>query len=62
MTQIATCEPISAPSAEIRTSTVVPVKSRLVGPDAFRALAILLVMLVHIPVEATPPFLVGVRN
>ena len=62
MTPIATYEPISVPSAEVRTSVIVPVKTRLVGPDTLRALAILLVMLVHIPVEATPPFLVGVRN
>ncbi|WP_137157489.1 acyltransferase [Rhizobium sp. FKL33] len=62
MTHIATYEPISVPSVEVRTSVIVSVKTRLVGPDTLRALAILLVMLVHIPVEATPSFLVGVRN
>lgn len=38
------------------------VRSRAVGPDVLRSLAILLVMLVHLPVEATPSLLVGVRS
>ncbi|MEY9559492.1 acyltransferase family protein [Sinorhizobium fredii] len=38
------------------------VQSRAVGPDVLRSLAILLVMLVHLPVEATPSLLVGVRT
>lgn len=37
-------------------------QSRAVGPDVLRSLAILLVMLVHLPVEATPSMLVGVRT
>jgi peptidoglycan/LPS O-acetylase OafA/YrhL len=35
---------------------------RMVGPDILRALAILLVMLVHLPLDATPGFLVGIRE
>lgn len=42
--------------------TAEKVQSRAVGPDVLRSLAILLVMLVHLPVEATPSFLVGVRT
>ncbi|CCF00565.1 acyltransferase-like domain (plasmid) [Sinorhizobium fredii HH103] len=38
------------------------VQTRAVGPDVLRSLAILLVMLVHLPVEATPSVLVGVRT
>ncbi|PDT10220.1 acyltransferase [Rhizobium sp. M1] len=38
------------------------VQTRAVGPDVLRSLAILLVMLVHLPGEATPSMLVGVRN
>lgn len=37
-------------------------QSRAVGPDLLRSLAILLVLLVHLPVEATPSLLVGIRN
>jgi peptidoglycan/LPS O-acetylase OafA/YrhL len=35
--------------------------SRVLGPDLLRALAILLVMLVHLPVEATPLQLAAIR-
>ncbi|ACP22294.1 conserved hypothetical protein (plasmid) [Sinorhizobium fredii NGR234] len=42
--------------------TTEKVQSRAVGPDVLRSLAILLVMLVHLPVEATPSLLVGVRT
>ncbi|MGV3548970.1 acyltransferase family protein [Rhizobium sp.] len=49
-------------SATLRDDAVTMAGDRLVGPDACRALAILLVMLVHIPLEATPAFLVGVRD
>ncbi|WP_245458944.1 MULTISPECIES: hypothetical protein [unclassified Rhizobium] len=34
---------------------------RALGPDLLRALAILLVMLVHLPAEATPLPLAGIR-
>lgn len=37
-------------------------RSRAVGPDLLRSLAILLVMLVHLPIEATPSLLTGVRT
>ncbi len=37
-------------------------RSRAIGPDLLRAAAILLVMLVHLPVEATPSVLLGVRT
>lgn len=38
------------------------VASRAVGPDVLRSLAILLVVLVHLPLEATPAGLVTVRD
>ena len=37
-------------------------RTRMVGPDILRSLAILLVMLVHLPLEATPAALVIVRE
>ncbi|MDX0494089.1 acyltransferase family protein [Sinorhizobium medicae] len=37
-------------------------QSRSVGPDVLRSLAVLLVMLVHLPVEATPSSLVSIRT
>jgi peptidoglycan/LPS O-acetylase OafA/YrhL len=42
--------------------TAISIRSRAIGPDVLRAVAILLVMLVHLPVEATPSFLLGVRT
>ncbi|WP_083593708.1 acyltransferase [Aurantimonas sp. 22II-16-19i] len=36
--------------------------TRMAGPDILRSLAILLVMLVHLPLNATPGILVGVRE
>lgn len=42
--------------------TIVGMRSRAIGPDLLRAAAILLVMLVHLPVEATPSVLLGVRT
>lgn len=42
--------------------TTEKIQTRAVGPDVLRSLAILLVMLVHLPVEATPSLLVGVRT
>jgi len=47
------------PSAETTSLTVAG--TRALGPDLLRALAILLVMLVHLPAEATPLPLVGIR-
>ncbi|MFJ1310867.1 acyltransferase family protein [Agrobacterium sp. P15N1-A] len=44
------------------SQTTAKVRSSAVGPDVFRSLAILLVLLVHIPVEATPSLLVSVRT
>lgn len=44
------------------SQTAEKVQARAVGPDVLRSLAILLVMLVHLPVEATPSLLVGVRT
>lgn len=46
----------------LSSETIEKVQSRAVGPDVLRSLAILLVMLVHLPVEATPSMLVGVRT
>ncbi len=47
------------PSAETGSLTIAA--TRALGPDLLRALAILLVMLVHLPAEATPLPLVGIR-
>lgn len=44
-----------------QTSAVVA-GTRMIGPDILRSLAILLVMLVHLPLNATPGFLVNVRE
>ncbi|TCQ00647.1 peptidoglycan/LPS O-acetylase OafA/YrhL [Rhizobium sp. PP-F2F-G36] len=41
---------------------VMAMGSRMVGPDILRSLAILLVMLVHLPLSATPVLLVPVRE
>ncbi|MGZ9718681.1 acyltransferase family protein [Rhizobium miluonense] len=43
------------------TSLETAATTRALGPDILRALAILLVMLVHLPVEATPLPLAGIR-
>lgn len=52
-----------APSKKSAYSDVaVATGSRAGGPDMLRSLAILLVMLVHLPIEATPGALVGIRS
>ncbi|MUO45405.1 acyltransferase family protein [Agrobacterium vitis] len=43
-------------------TSIVAVGARMVGPDILRSLAILLVMLVHLPLNATPSLLVTVRE
>lgn len=43
-------------------ASVVATGTRMVGPDILRSLAILLVMLVHLPLNATPSLLVTVRE
>ncbi len=43
-------------------ASVVVTGTRMVGPDILRSLAILLVMLVHLPLNATPGILVTVRE
>lgn len=43
-------------------TSVVATGTRMVGPDILRSLAILLVMLVHLPLNATPSLLVTVRE
>jgi len=43
-------------------SSVAAARSRMVGPDILRSLAILLVMLVHLPLNATPGIFVNVRE
>ena len=46
----------------LSSQTAEKAQSRAVGPDVLRSLAILLVMLVHLPVAATPHSLVGIRT
>lgn len=43
-------------------ASVLETGTRMVGPDILRSLAILLVMLVHLPLNATPSVLVTVRE
>ena len=43
-------------------ASVVATSQRMVGPDVLRSVAILLVMLVHLPLNATPGVLVTVRE
>lgn len=63
MNTIANSDSAYFPSAQsLSSQTTEKVQSRTVGPDVLRSLAILLVMLVHLPVEATPSVLVGIRN
>lgn len=50
------------PARSLSSQTLEKAQSQAVGPDVLRSLTILLVMLVHLPVEATPSVLVGVRN
>lgn len=54
---------VLAPSKKSASSHVdIAAGSRAGGPDVLRSLAILLVMLVHLPLEATPGVLVGIRS
>ncbi|MDX0532992.1 acyltransferase family protein [Sinorhizobium medicae] len=46
----------------LSSQTAEKAQSRAVGPDVLRSLAVLLVMLVHLPVEATPSSLVSIRT
>lgn len=43
-------------------ASIVATGSRMIGPDILRSLAILLVMLVHLPLNATPDALVAIRE
>lgn len=63
MTIIANSNSAYFPAApSLPSQTAKKAHSRAVGPDVLRSLAILLVMLVHLPVEATPTQLMGFRN
>ncbi len=63
MTMLATTNNSHAGSfSSFSHTSVVATGSRMVGPDILRSLAILLVMLVHLPLNATPGLLVTVRE
>lgn len=63
MTMLATTNNSHAGSfPSLLHATVVATGTRMVGPDILRSLAILLVMLVHLPLNATPGLLVTVRE
>jgi len=63
MSTVANSDSAYSPSEQSLVSrSTEKLQSRAVGPDVLRSLAILLVMLVHLPVEATPSMLVGVRT
>lgn len=58
-TTVASYSPYFPTGQSLSAGTIEKVQSRALGPDVLRSLAILLVILVHLPVEATPPSLVG---
>lgn len=63
MSIVANSDSAYFPSARsLPSQTTGQVQTRAIGPDVLRSLAILLVMLVHLPVEATPSMMVGIRN
>lgn len=63
MTMLATTNNAHAGNFSSRShKSVVATGTRMVGPDILRSLAILLVMLVHLPLNATPGLLVTVRE
>ncbi|WP_431324831.1 acyltransferase family protein [Rhizobium sp. YTU87027] len=63
MTMLATTNNSHAANVPLLSHTgVVTTGTRMVGPDILRSLAILLVMLVHLPLNATPGTLVTVRE
>lgn len=49
-------------SASLSHASLAATGTRMVGPDILRSLAILLVILVHLPLDATPGVLVAVRE
>ncbi|MBX3583136.1 MAG: acyltransferase [Rhizobiaceae bacterium] len=63
MTVLATRSPSNADQIlRHAQATAVATRARMIGPDILRSLAILLVMLVHLPLNATPGILVGIRE
>ena len=62
MTMLATTNNAHARFSSLSHTSVVATGTRMVGPDILRSLAILLVMLVHLPLNATPGLLVTVRE
>jgi peptidoglycan/LPS O-acetylase OafA/YrhL len=63
MTMLATTNNAHAGNfSSLSHTSVVATGTRMVGPDILRSLAILLVMLVHLPLNATPGLLVTVRE
>ncbi|MCF1469857.1 acyltransferase [Agrobacterium vitis] len=48
--------------SSLSQTSVLATGTRMVGPDILRSIAILLVMLVHLPLNATPGLLVTVRD
>ena len=63
MTMLATTNNAHAGNcSSISHASAVATGTRMVGPDILRSLAILLVMLVHLPLNATPGLLVTVRE
>ncbi|MCL6708287.1 acyltransferase [Pseudomonas sp. R2.Fl] len=63
MSMLATTNNLHAASLPSKAyASIVTTGTRMVGPDILRSLAILLVMLVHLPLDATPGLLVTVRE
>lgn len=63
MTMLATSNASDAGGFSVHSQTsAVATGTRMIGPDILRSLAILLVMLVHLPLKATPSVLVSVRE
>ena len=59
---IAESQALAPSNKTIPSSVAIEAGSRASGPDILRSLAILLVMMVHLPIEATPGALMGVRS
>lgn len=63
MTMLATSNASDAGGFSVLSQTsAVATGTRMIGPDILRSMAILLVMLVHLPLNATPGLLVTVRE
>lgn len=59
---IAESQALAPSNKTVPSSIAIDAGARASGPDILRSLAILLVMMVHLPIEATPAALMGIRS